>query len=293
MFKSSTTEPWFHENILLSLSINPYLIINEYFTNMKRKSIMMILAWLMVLLVHGQDKEVSGLLKELQSVDWSVVSSAKEKLENMEGKGIPGIITMLQNRTEMKLINTGDLIYPGADKFFGHGQIIDYDIDKIDIRAGWLLEELAFQNFGFMGVHIQSDRLIDFVKFNFPKYYNNSKNRQLLEKLNEKEKRDIIRKLSAMEAEKWWKEQDGKWNRFTALIQALNSDDEKRQAKALFYIRNGQTRCDGLTKKSYKSKVESAIKELSKSPLKRISEQSKLILLDTDFDWLTIKSASD
>lgn len=278
---------------MLSLSSEAYLIINEYFTNMKEKSIMMILAWFLVILIHGQDRQVTVLLEELQSADWSVVSSAKEKLENMEGNSIPGIISMLQDKTEKKLVNTGDLIYPGAERFFGHGQIIDYDIDKMDIRAGWLLEELAFQNFGFMGVHIQSDKLIDFIRFHFPKYYNNSKNRQILERSGEKEIRDLIRELSAHEAEKWWEEQDGKWNRFNALIQALNSDDEKRQAKALFYIRNGKTKCTGLTRKSYQSKIEHLIKELSKSPLKRISEQSKLILLDTDFDWLKIKPLSD
>ena len=253
----------------------------------------MILAWFVVIFIHGQDKEVASLLKELQSVDWSVVFQAKEKLENLEGRSIPGIIAMLNDRTVKKLINTGDLIYPGADKFFGHGQIIDYDIDRIDIRAGWLLEELTFQNFGFMGVHIQSDKLIDYIKFNFPKYYNNSKNRQLIDKSTEKERRDIIRKLSAAEAEKWWEDQNGKWDRFTALVQALSSDDEKRQAKALFYMRNGDTVCTGLTKESYKSEIESVIHELSRSPLKRISEQSKLILLDTDFDWLSLKPASD
>ena len=167
---------------------------------------MMILAWFVVIFIHGQDKEIASLLKELQSVDWSVVFQAKEKLENLEGKCIPGIIPMLHDKTVKKLINTGDLIYPGADKFFGHGQIIDYDIDRIDIRAGWLLEELTFQNFGFMGVHIQSDKLIDYIKFNFPKYYNNSKNRQLIDKSSEKDRRDIIRKLSAAEAEKWWED---------------------------------------------------------------------------------------
>ncbi len=253
----------------------------------------MILCWFMVLFIHGQDKELTGLLKELQSVDWPVVSQAKEKLENMEGKSIPGVIPMLRDKTVKKLMNTGDLIYPGAEKFFGHGQIIDYDIDKIDIRAGWLLEELTFQNFGFTGVHIQADNLADYIKFNFPKYYNNSKNRQLIEKSTEKEKREMIRKLSAQEAEKWWEDQDEKWNRFNALLEALSCEDEKRQAKALFYIRNGKTSCTGLTRESYQLQIESIIRELSKSPLKRISEQSKLILLDTDFDWLALKPLSD
>jgi len=254
---------------------------------------MMILICLVVLFARGQDNELKVLLDELQSFEWNQVMLAKEKLENMEAEAIPYIIPLLQDKSVRKLTNTGDLIYPGADKFFGHGQIIDYDIDKTDVRAGWLLEELAFQNFGFTGVHIQENDLSDYIRFHFPKFYNNSRNRKLIDTSSETEKREMIRDLSTREAEKWWEDQADTWNRFDALVEALGSDDEKRQAKALFYIRNGKTSCTGLNKESYKSKIKSIVLELSKSPLKRISEQSKLILLDTDFDWLALKPSSN
>ena len=259
---------------------------------MKRITIIALFSFIAINFGFTQDKEIAKLLKEFQSADWGTVLQAKEKLENYEAKSIPGLIEMLKDNTVKKLVNTGDLIYPGADKFFGHGQIIDYDIDKINIRAGWLLEDLSFQNFGFIGIHTESSNLVDFIKFNFPKYYNNSRNRQQVDKATDKEKRDIIKKLSIAEAQKWWAEEGNNWNRLDALISALSSDDEKRQAKALSYIRNGKSQCSGLTVEVYKSKIQPLINELAKSNLKRISEQAKLIMLDADYDWLKMKPVS-
>ncbi len=256
---------------------------------MKRITIITFCSAVLINVGISQDKEIDKLLKDFQATDWGIVLQAKEKLENSEAKSIPGLIDMLKDNTVKKLTNTGDLIYPGADKFFGHGQIIDYDIDKIDIRAGWLLEDLSFQNFGFSGIHIESKNLSDYIKFNYPKYYNNSKNRQLVDKATDKEKRDIIKKLSIAAAQRWWADEGGDWNRLNALMSALGSEDEKRQAKALAYLRNGKSRCSDLTVEAYKSKIEPLINELSKSPLKRISEQAKLIMLDSDFEWLKIK----
>ena len=269
------------------------MFINEYFTIMKRISIITMFSLIAMNFSLVQDKEIDKLFKDFQSTEWGVVLQAKENLENMEVKCIPGLIEMLKENSIKKLVNTGDLIYPGAEKFFGHGQIIDYDIDKLDVRAGWLLEDLTFQNFGFTGIHIERQGLNDFIKFNFPKYYNNTKNRQVIEKATDKEKRDVIKKLSITAAQKWWADEGNKWNRLDALINALSSDDEKRQAKALAYIRNGKSQCPNLTIEVYKSKIAPLINELAKSQLKRISEQAKLILVDTDFEWLKLKPTSN
>lgn len=241
---------------------------------------------------YTQEKDIDNLFKEFQSAEWNVVLQAKENLENLENNSIPKLLDMLKDNSHKKLLNTGDLIYPGADKFFGHGQIIEYDIDKLDVRAGWLLEELTFQNFGFGGIHIESQNLVNYIRFNFPKYYNNTRNRQSIDKSSENAKRELIKKLSIEAAQKWWDEAGKSWNRLDALINALGSEDEKRQAKALFYIRNGKTSCSGLTNEVYKSKFEELIVELSKSQLRRISEQAKLIILDTDFEWMKLKTSA-
>jgi hypothetical protein len=242
-----------------------------------------------ILIGFNQEKSVDTLLKEFQSNDWSTVLKAKENLENLEGKAIPELMNLLSSSSFVKLQNTGDLIYPGAEKFYGHGQIIDYSIDDIAIRAGWLLEEITFQRFGFDGVHIQEDRLNNFIKYNFSGYYNSPGNKDKLENISTSEKRNLIKDISIKKAIEWWEKESKNWNRLDALVSALKSDDEKRQVKALFYIRNGRTQCTGLTKSYYKKKIHHIVSELSKVQIKRVSEHAKLILLDTGYEWLKMK----
>ncbi len=257
--------------------------------NMKRISLILLLTGCIYLISNSQSANAEKLMKDFQSAAWPEVRLAKENLENLQRECIPYLIELLNNKSVKKLANTGDLIYPGAEKFYGHGQIIEYDIDKLDIRAGWLLEDLTFQNFGFSGVHQESTALSDFIKFNFPKYYNNSRNRQFVDAASEKEKRELIRKLSTQEAKKWWDSESDHWSRYKGLIEALKSDDERRQARALFYLRNGKTACDNLNAETFVSDIKPLVAELANSRLKRVSEQAKLILVDTDYDWLTIK----
>jgi hypothetical protein len=248
-----------------------------------------IMVWAYMLAGYAQEISIDVLLKDFKSNDWPKVLNAKDKLENMEEKAIPYLIDMLGVKSYAKLINTGDLIYPGAEKFYGRGQIIEYDIDDIAVRAGWLLEDLTFQNFGFSGIHIQEDRLINFIKVNYPGYYDNNSNRKKVDKFSVTEKRKLIKELSISEAREWWSRESEGWNRLDALTSALNSDDEKRQVKALFYMRNGKTQCPGLTKEYYEANIQSIVVELSKVQTKRVSEHAKLILLDTNFDWLKMK----
>jgi hypothetical protein len=255
----------------------------------RKKLLLVIIACGYMNISFNQELSVDLLLKDFQSNNWPSVLKAKEDLENLEGKSIPKLMNLLSVNSVRKLENTGDLIYPGAERFYGRGQIIEYDIDDISIRAGWLLEELTFQNFGFTGVHIQEDKLVDFIKFTFPDYYNNSSNRKKLEAGSAIEKRRIIKSLSIKAVNEWWAKESDNWNRLNALLEALNSDDEKRQVKALFYIRNGKTKCTGLTESFYKAKIQDRIIELSKVQLKRVSEHAKLILLDMEYEWLKIK----
>ncbi len=256
---------------------------------MKKKLLTVVMVCGYIFTGLGQEQPVSSLLKDFQSDDWQTVSRAKESLENMEGKSIPELINLLSSGSLIKLQNTGDLIYPGAERFYGHGQIIDYDIDDIAIRAGWLLEDITFQRFGFDGVHMQEDRLDNFIKNNFPGYFESPGNKDKLEKISASEKRRLIKELSIKNAREWYEKESKNWNRLGSLVSALRSDDEKRQVKALFYIRNGRTQCTGLTKSYYKKKMHHIVVELSKVDIKRVSEHAKLILLDTNYEWLKMK----
>jgi hypothetical protein len=108
-------------------------------------------------------ESINQLIRDFLSTDWPTVLAAKEKIENLGQAGIPDVIAVMNDCRMHELQNTGDLIFPGAEKYLGHGQIIDYDIDDICVRAGWLLEDLTFRNFGFTGIHLPDDELSIFT----------------------------------------------------------------------------------------------------------------------------------
>jgi len=258
---------------------------------MKRTNIFLCALLSIILSVNlNAQTDIDKLLADFQSDDWAKVNEAKDKLENYEEKAIGKVIALLDNSSTVKLKNTGTLIYPGAEKMYGYGQIVDYDIDKLAVRAGWLLEEISFNNFGFTGIHQPDENLIGFIKLTFPDYYNNSTNRKTIETASVQEIRKIILQQSIRKAKTWWHDESTGWNRLNALVDALKSFDEKRQVKALFYIRNGDTKCTGLTKDYYIDNISKEIVRLSSSDTQRISEHAKLILFDTKFVWLEAKS---
>jgi hypothetical protein len=247
-----------------------------------------LLVLLIMLSAGAQDKK--QLLADFTSSDWQLIKSAKLELENMQGVIIPDLIQFLDSKEKVKLENTGSLIYPGAEKFFGHGQILDYDIDYIAIRAGWLLEEITFNNFGFTGIHLPKDEIIDFIRITFPDYYNNSGNRKKIESAEQEELRNIVQELAVKDAKEWWNIEGAHFSRLESLVLALQSFDEKRQVKALFYMRNGITKCDGISKDYYYNELIKEIGRLSGSDVQRVSEHAKLILMDTKFEWLALKA---
>lgn len=252
------------------------------------KTIYTLLLSLCFLLVNAQASEKS--FEEFKSDDWKLVKQAKMDIESQQAKAIPELIKLLESDKEVKLNNTGSLIYPGAEKFFGHGQILDYDVDFIAIRAGWLIEEISFNNFGFSGIHLPKEELVTHIKLTFPEYYNNSSNRKKIESSSDAELRELAQKLSVASVKDWWETEGSEWSRLNALVAALKSFDEKRQVKALFYMRNSVTKCDGLTKEFYYEEVSKEIVRLSGSDVQRISEHAKLILLDSKLDWLDMKA---
>jgi hypothetical protein len=247
-----------------------------------------------LILVSGTlnaQNDIKKLIAEFTSTDWKSVLTAKESLENLEAEVIPSVMELLNKDEIVKLENTGSLIYPGAEKFFGYGLIVDYDIDNLSIRAGWLLEELTFQNFGFTGYHQPDEELVTFIRITFPAYYNNSTNRKKIESSTAAELRRTIHKLSVNNAKEWWEAEGSEWTRLQALVEGLQSFDEKRQVKALFYMRNGTTACTGLTKDYYIDNISKEIVKLSSSDTKRVSEHARLVLFDTKFLWLDNKGA--
>ena len=66
---------------------------------------------------------------------WPAVDDAKERLESRQAEVIPSLIDLCARTDRNRLTDTADLIYPGAQTFWGHGLIVDYDLDAIAARA--------------------------------------------------------------------------------------------------------------------------------------------------------------
>jgi hypothetical protein len=247
----------------------------------------LLLILLVAVNVNAQDKK--QLLADFTSSDWQKVKESKIALENLQGGIMSDLMLLLDSKEKVKLSNTGSLIYPGAEKFFGHGQILDYDVDYLAIRAGWLIEEISFNNFGFSGIHLPKDEMDDFIRITFPEYYNNSGNRKKIEGASEVELRSIVQNLAVSKTKEWWQKEGVDFSRLNSLLEALRSFDEKRQVRALFYMRNGTTKCDGLSKDYYFNELIKEVGRLSSSDVQRVSEHAKLILLDSKFEWLALK----
>jgi len=82
--------------------------------------------------------------------DFWYVHRAKEAMVAYGDRALPALVALLDDEREVKLTKTADLIYPGAEEFFGHGWVLPYDIDWIPTRAGWVIEEIAGESFGFL-----------------------------------------------------------------------------------------------------------------------------------------------
>ena len=108
--------------------------------------------------------EVDALIADLRSAEWSKVQEAANRLVSLEGKAVPALLPLLDSREAVPLVNTADLIYPGAKTFYGHGRVINYALDSVAVRAGWILESMTFQDFGFRSGTITEDKLFQAMR---------------------------------------------------------------------------------------------------------------------------------
>ena len=83
------------------------------------------------------------------AADFWHVHRAKEALVAFGDRALPALFVLLGDEREVELDNTADLIFPGAEEFYGHGWVLPYDIDWMPTRAGWVIEEITGERFGF------------------------------------------------------------------------------------------------------------------------------------------------
>lgn len=220
-------------------------------------------------------REVLPLLEErFSSDDCHVVQCAAQMLEHYERASIPLLIRMLDSNEQVKLRDTADLIYPGATTFYGHGLIINYDIDRLADRAGWVLEKITFEDFGFRMDQFQHDDLLAATAAGMA-------DRPLDEVAGNKPgpvRTPGDARLAVTKAKRWWSEHRASWSRCDGLVDAISSRNPRREMEALQWLRFGDTRCDGLTLGRFGKTVYPQIEQLASSNDSAIKEQAILLL---------------
>jgi len=227
-------------------------------------------------------KSLTADLEAFTSRSWPSVFPAKDRLESREGEAIPALIKLVFRQERAPLVDTADLIYPGARTFHGHGWLIDYDLDSLSARAGWLLEAITFEDFGFSSGTIREDRLMEAAvagKGDVPLA-------QVLPQPGVP--RDFG--ASAEKARRWWADRSPGWTRFAAVIAALQSTSAHRQMLVLSWLRHGQTPCNGLSLARYQKELRPLVKRLAGRGPEEVRQQARLLLEDREGYWFKAKA---
>jgi hypothetical protein len=225
---------------------------------------------------------------------------AKGELESFQGEIIPQLLALLNDSSFERMDNTLDLLYPGAGVVNAwHGGRLDYAIDYAAVRAGWLLEDLTFQNFGYTTFEVpaQSYSLSDLLG-NILGCVDRPKSKESLLREDTvwmRAKQREQRNQFAQTAREWWQNTPKPWRRTEAIKEALQSDDVRRQNAALNYLWEGKTKCDGLTPVVYEAEIKPLVRQIFYAPLDwRVERAAKNLLqhgpspalLSTErFDW--------
>ncbi len=208
----------------------------------------------------------------------SHVGTAAALLIWYEEKSIPVLIDLLDRDERVRLQNTANLIYPGARTFYGTGLILDYDIDHLAVRAGWVLERITFEDFGFRQGMMSESTFLDAsmrVQRVVP----------LSEIVSLKETPAAQIHEAAERARDWWRSNASTWTRYQGILDALRSANVNRQMEALYYVRLGDAPCNGLNPESFARDILPLIEALGESRDPDVRTQTQHLLDDNDGWW--------
>jgi hypothetical protein len=231
-----------------------------------------------------RSSRTDSLASVLRQPDYRLHSKAEELLVDEQKAAIPSLIRLLSDTTYQKLVNTFDLIYPGATQFYGHGHIVPYELDWVAVRAGRLLEEITFENFGYAGSPISEAELIALHIKDYANYLDSGSHQIQLSSPIDKTvfRRQLLDLAKLVQA--WWAENSATWNRLRAIKNALESADIVRQLNALSYLRFAWTSCDGLSRESFEKELLPAVRSLMSSSDVTIAGQTRM-LVEEGFSW--------
>jgi hypothetical protein len=224
--------------------------------------------------INTSDFDNPELISDFISSEWGKVFKAKDSLMNIGKITIPDLLKLMNDSKAFnKLQNTADLIYPGATEYWGHGWRINYDLDWIAIRAGWALEDLTSQHFGFKENVITEKELMELHQSNYSDYIKTGKHDVSFEREKFKQLESII-----ANAKKWWENSEENWTPLSGLKDAIFSDDINRQLDAIQQMRYPRFKIKGYTQEWFEREINERIIELNKTEDEGLKLQTDLLL---------------
>jgi hypothetical protein len=197
---------------------------------------------------------VAATLDRLAQPGFDGVLAARNLLLADRAASLAGLVAMVERDDVVPLVDTADLIYPGAKQFYGHGWIVPYDLDHLGDRAAWLLEEITFRDFGFShGV--------------------NARHRA--------DPTQIARRSAARAAvREWWETARHGWRCYEALAEALRGDATQH---AYQWLRDwSPPGCDGFTATRFRRELLPIVKRHAADPDHPQHEKAQYLLRDVD-----------
>lgn len=188
----------------------------------------------------------------LSGSEWDTVEDAARKTERGGRASIPSLLEMMDDERYIPLQHTAGLGYPGGKDFFAHGFLADCPLNWLPARAGWVLEKITFEDFGFSVGSEERDRIWKQVA---PMRARGDSEEQIDAFVKADELAKVVpraRKSRAL-ARAWWSKRQTDWTRFRGIQDALNSDNPIRQHRALDFLANTDNICDGLTLQSFRT----------------------------------------
>lgn len=238
---------------------------------MKRVLSLCLIMQLFATCAFSQQSPIDSLIKDFKGFMFDYkIQPARRALERYEQAAIPKIIPLLYSNTFTKIYDNPYLMYPSSAELpSNHSYIIPYNLDWLSVRAGWLIEELTFMDFGYK-------TSMDEKKYAIIAAYA-YRGKKEVPWINIPTKASLLktRKPMADAVATWWQKNKATWTRIGALKDALQSNNTKRQIIALNYLINGfRNEEEPLTSK-YLKEIAPLVLALKKSEIKSIVQDAE------------------
>ncbi len=197
-------------------------------------------------------QEIDQLIVKLKGLRFHHdIEDARNGLVNYQQLALPKLISLLYNTTRLDSDPGDPYTVLATGNYEGHFKvgIIPYNFDWLSIRAGYVIESLTFIDFSYAS----SMKITDGKNGNIKITWNKVATAESLKK---------DRKLMADKVVAWWNKNKATWSRFNALKTALESKDKAYINRAVEFIYDGETKCDGFTKETYEKEIKPLLKEI-------------------------------